>query len=313
MMEWQRVIPNRRGRIIFLVFTLADLLLVGLIGLGIMWAPEGSRWLPGTAIIMGILAMSLLLSIAFSGMMYSLRFANVAFLAIMGAVALVIEGMLLGAEDISVLLVGSVGILTLHLFAMALVLFPDSHSDIAHRLHPFVAEHELGDITLTGVAAIKRGRKRIKHREVSIFEDWPAPVPFPAKALYTYRTGVSSELPFSRGDQLTILDCRGNWWQAKHPISGGVGFVPSNYIKVLQQASVKKSFEAKSQDEVTIIQGQTVEVMEVHEFMCLVRSVDGKIGSVPTDSLEVDPTPLSTMSASSVLSGSLTNNTSPNE
>lgn len=289
MMEWQRVVPNPPGRIVFLALTLTDLLLVGLIGVGAMMADEGSRWLPGAAAVMAALAMLLLLAVCFSGLVYALRFLNVAFLAIMGVACLVIDAMLLGREEASVLVTGATGILALYLLAMAAILFPDAHSDMAHRMHPFVAEHELGDITLTGVAGTRRGRKRIKHREVSIFEDWPAPVPFPAKALYSYRTKVDSELPFARGDQLVILDCRGNWWQARHPVTGQVGFVPSNYIQVQRKALVSKSFEAKSQDEVTVIQGQTVEVMEVHEFMCLVRSVNGKIGSVPTGNLDVDP------------------------
>lgn len=288
-MEWQRVVSNPPGRIVFLALTLADLLLVGLIGVGTMLAAEGARWLPGAAAVMAALAMLLLLGVCFSGIVYALRFLNVAFLAIMGVSCLVIEAMLLSNGEASVLVSGATGILSLYLLAMAGILFPDAHSDMAHRMHPFVAEHELGDITLTGVAGTRRGRKRIKHREVSIFEDWPAPVPFSAKALYSYRTKVDSELPFARGDQLVILDCRGNWWQARHPVTGQVGFVPSNYIQVQRKALVSKSFEAKSQDEVTVIQGQTVEVMEVHEFMCLVRSVNGKIGSVPTESLEVDP------------------------
>lgn len=126
--------------------------------------------------------------------------------------------------------------------------------------------------------------RTIKHRQMSVFHDWPAPIPFPATTLYSFQSSSSSELPFSKGQDLTILDCRGNWWQARHPETGSIGFVPSNFVAVKQKATVLKAFE---NEEVKIEKGQTVEVMEVHEAACLVRAVDGKIGAVPIDHLQL--------------------------
>ncbi|PJF18219.1 Tyrosine-protein kinase, partial [Paramicrosporidium saccamoebae] len=201
-----------------------------------------------------------------------------------------VDGVLFGTvEEAPKVLILAVSGLAVYLLGMAALLVPDAHSDLAHRMHPFVAEANLGDIKPSTVKTSKHGRKRIKHREVSIFEDWPAPVPFPAKALYSYRTASGSELPFSRGDELIILDCRGNWWQARNPKTNMTGFVPSNYIQVAQKAKVCKSFDAKDPDEVPVLEGQLIEVMEVHDLMSLVRTVDGKIGSVPTENIEVHP------------------------
>jgi hypothetical protein len=294
---WQRVVVNPSGRIVFMAMTLVALILLGLVGAGTTFVDDGQRWVPAIIAVLAGVAFVLLVLVSFSGMIYCLRFINVALLAMTGVGAAVFDGMLFHtAEDSQppIFLVVCSSILVTYLFGMALLLVPNPHSDLAHRMHPYVAEADLGDITLTGHQH-KRGRKRIKHREISIFEDWPAPVPFPAQALYSYKTNAESELTFHRGDQLVILDCRGNWWQARHPKTQMVGFVPNNYIQVLQKARVSKSFEAKDQDEVTVTEGQIIEIMEVHEFMCLVRSVDGKIGSVPTENLDVDPVNLSTL------------------
>lgn len=86
-----------------------------------------------------------------------------------------------------------------------------------------------------------------------------------------------------------VLDCRGNWWQAKDPSTGNIGFIPSNFVQVLQKARVIKRYLATSDDEASIQEGQVVEVMEHHEFLSLVRTVEGRIGSVPTACLELIP------------------------
>lgn len=282
-----RVISNPPGRIIFLALSLGALLLLGLLGVGVFLTEEEHRWLPATAAVLGALAFSLLTAITFSGMLYCLRIFNIVFLLIMGLAAVAVDGVLFKTlQPPSGLLIFSISTLALYLLGMAAILIPDAHSDLAHRMHPFVAEGDMGGELPSHPKPSKHGKKKIKHREVSIFEDWPAPVPFPAKALYSYRTATGSELPFSRGDPLVILDCRGNWWQARNS-EGRTGFVPSNYIQVERKGKVKRTYEGKDQDEVSVKEGQLIEVMEVHEFMSLVRTVDGKIGSVPTDCLDV--------------------------
>jgi hypothetical protein len=285
-----RVISNPPGRIIFLALVLVTLLLMGLLGVGIVYVEEQHRWLPVIVAVLGALAFGLLIFVTFSGMVYCLRIFNIVLLLLIGLAMAAVDGVLFGTvEEAPKVLILAVSGLAVYLLGMAALLVPDAHSDLAHRMHPFVAEANLGDMKPPTAKTSKHGRKRIKHREVSIFEDWPAPVPFPAKALYSYRSASGSELPFSRGDELTILDCRGNWWQARNPKTNMTGFVPSNYIQVEQKAKVCKSFDAKDPDEVPVLEGQLIEVMEVHDLMSLVRTVDGKIGSVPTANIEVHP------------------------
>lgn len=135
----------------------------------------------------------------------------------------------------------------------------------------------------------QRHTKQIRHRTVSVFHDWPAPIPFPARTLYSFKPASPSELAFKKHEDLVILDCRGNWWQARHPVSGQIGFVPSNFIRVSQRGKVLRSTAVGEvgKDGLACVEGQTVEVMEVHEAACLCRGVDGKIGSVPSDAIQL--------------------------
>lgn len=129
---------------------------------------------------------------------------------------------------------------------------------------------------------------QIRHRTLSVFHDWPAPIPFTATTLYSFKTSSSSELPFQKGEELTILDCRGNWWQARHPLSGQIGFVPSNFIAVKQKAKVLLDSKATAgSDELDVKEGEVVEVMEMHEAAYLCRGANNKIGSIPSEYLEL--------------------------
>lgn len=53
-----------------------------------------------------------------------------------------------------------------------------------------------------------------------------------AKAIYSYEGGSPEELPFSEGDELTIVDqSDGDWWKTER---GGVVFiVPAAYLEVV--------------------------------------------------------------------------------
>ena len=118
-----------------------------------------------------------------------------------------------------------------------------------------------------------------------ILKMWPKAESFPVRALYSFKSTVTSELPFKKGDSITVLDCRGRWWQAQK--DDRIGFIPSNYVSVNQKASVISSYTSTDEEEVSVTKDQIVEVMEIHEEKCLVRNVEGKIGSVPTNRLEL--------------------------
>ena len=117
-----------------------------------------------------------------------------------------------------------------------------------------------------------------------VLKMWPKADPFPVRALYHFKTDSTNELPFRKGDILSVLDCRGKWWQAQK--DERVGFIPSNYVAVILKGRVKSSFTAIEDDQVSLIKDQIVEVMEHYEEKCLVRNVEGKIGAVPTEQLD---------------------------
>lgn len=289
------VVANPPGRVVFLAMLLVAPLILGAIVAGILLSGLAHVWLPAAAaaIAIALLALLHLLLVAFLGAVYAWRLVNAALLAAAAAAATTVNVLMhrLPATQPHLLLAISQGVLAAYLLVMAAILVPDAHSDLAHRMHPFVAGPDYGD------TALGKGHRRTKHREVSIFEDWPTPTPFPAEAIGSYqRTNSPSELAFSKGDQLVILDCRGNWWQARNPKTGEVGFVPGNYVRVLQTALVTRPFDAKNQDEVSVARNTTVEVMEVHELMSLVRLQQGDVGSVPTDCLHLDRPTLKTFS-----------------
>lgn len=55
-----------------------------------------------------------------------------------------------------------------------------------------------------------------------------------AEALYTYKASEDdpTEISFTKGDILQIVDSSGKWWQAQRP-NGELGIVPSNYLRML--------------------------------------------------------------------------------
>lgn len=118
-----------------------------------------------------------------------------------------------------------------------------------------------------------------------VLKTWPKADPFPVRALYSFKPTSASELPFKRGDTVIVLDCRGRWWQAQK--DDRIGFIPSNYVSVLQKARVVSTFTASEDDQVSIKQDEVVEVMETYDEKSLIRNVEDKIGAVPTDRIEL--------------------------
>lgn len=117
-----------------------------------------------------------------------------------------------------------------------------------------------------------------------VLKTWPKADPFPVHALYSFKPTSTSELPFKKGDTITVLDCRGRWWQAQK--EDRVGFIPSNYVTVLLKARVTSTFAAAEDDQISVKKGEIIEVMEKYDEKCLVRNVEDKIGAVPTSKLE---------------------------
>lgn len=54
-----------------------------------------------------------------------------------------------------------------------------------------------------------------------------------AKTLYAYQGGNPDELPFSEGEELTVIDrSEGDWWKTER--DGMVFIVPSAYLEVVE-------------------------------------------------------------------------------
>jgi hypothetical protein len=300
-----KLIRNRRGRALFLGLSASWLVLTA-VALAAVVVHRADRFVATLAwaitALMGVgLTAVLTIILALAPRMFRWRGLNAIGYLVLGVVTAVAVHRADGPWMFSIPLIIS----CVAQFVMISVLVPSSQSKLALYMHPFV-DDRLYAASLQPAGSASRyafyaasanaarspastsseGGSRAP-RKVSIFRDWPAPVPFPAKALYGYPAKSSSELNFHKGDPLTILDCRGNWWQARHPGTGSVGFVPSNFIGVLQRAKVIESFTASGPDEVSILEGQVVEVMEQHENMSLVRSSDARIGSVYSKCLQL--------------------------
>uniref|UniRef100_A0A6Q2X883 Tyrosine-protein kinase n=2 Tax=Esox lucius TaxID=8010 RepID=A0A6Q2X883_ESOLU len=53
-----------------------------------------------------------------------------------------------------------------------------------------------------------------------------------AIALYDYEGINEGDLGFKKGDKLKILQESGEWWRAKHAVTGQEGYIPSNYVAI---------------------------------------------------------------------------------
>ncbi|KAI8449361.1 hypothetical protein BY996DRAFT_7488922 [Phakopsora pachyrhizi] len=73
------------------------------------------------------------------------------------------------------------------------------------------------------------------HQSQTSASDLPNPVKR-AQALYNYSASANdpNEISFEKGEILEIRNNQGKWWQARK-VTGQIGIVPSNYMKLLDQ------------------------------------------------------------------------------
>ncbi len=181
------------------------------------------------------------------------------------------------------------------LLAVTVALYLKDNQSVQHWLHPI---QELVDgypkssisVPMKEVAPLQQvliqdsSTQNISPKPSQVFKTWPKGPPFPVKALYSFKTATESELPFRRGDELTVLDCRGKWWHAEK--DDRKGFIPSNYVQVLLKAEITESCTPESEDEAAVEVGNIVEVMERYDEKCLIRNCGGKIGAIATSKLK---------------------------
>ena len=58
---------------------------------------------------------------------------------------------------------------------------------------------------------------------------------FSVKTLWEFKKRIPEDLPFNRGEVLSVLDtAHGQWWEASKP-DGTTGFIPSNYVEIIAE------------------------------------------------------------------------------
>lgn len=187
------------------------------------------------------------------------------------------------------------------MYVLFLAVFYRNSQNVQNYLHPFTEIID-GFVKSSGSIQMKEVVVDAKEKDVvlpahkadgsspkpsRVLKTWPKADPFPVRALYSFKPTSVSELPFKKGDTITVLDCRGRWWQAQK--EDRIGFIPSNYVAVLQKARVISSFTASEDDQVSVKKDEVIEVMERYDERCLVRNVEDKIGAVPTARLDFQP------------------------
>lgn len=301
---------NRRGRLVFLAWTLLQvplLIVFLLLALGPYdyFGVSQNLWRVNLFFSMSsVLIMLMLLLVTFIKKIYRYRFWVILFIYAFLITFISIHISKIHGWTTSKYIPGcdagkayfiAFGFMLAHSFLSTILLSFFASTRIAKWLHPFMERKPIGSGNSKSVSSVHRVPG-------GLFEDWPDPEPFIAEALYAYRRASESELSFQRGELLIILDCRGNWWQARLPGNGAVGFVPSNFVRVLQRATVVASYSARHSDEVSLHYADNlalgsseinieVEVMEVHPQMSLVRLPEGRVGSVPTSAIALLPIP----------------------
>lgn len=112
---------------------------------------------------------------------------------------------------------------------------------------------------------------------------------FPVRALYSFTPGNRTELGFTKGELLTVVDYHGNWWRAsKVPAQEAdkdttatpaasfiIGFIPSNYVEVLRKAKVIKSIHQLIEEinTITATETQSIHSTQAHQLISSRRNL----------------------------------------
>ncbi|XP_063062644.1 tyrosine-protein kinase Lyn-like isoform X2 [Engraulis encrasicolus] len=61
-------------------------------------------------------------------------------------------------------------------------------------------------------------------------------------ALYSYEGRNRGDLPFKKGERMTVLSGTGEWWTAKSLVTGREGLIPANYVAATESMECKEWF-----------------------------------------------------------------------
>ncbi|KAH8988285.1 SH3 domain-containing protein [Lactarius hatsudake] len=125
----------------------------------------------------------------------------------------------------------------------------------------------------------------------------PQPAGYKAKALYAYTASPDdpSDISFSAGETLDIIEKDGDWWQARKE-DGTLGIAPSNYLRITDQPQ-PAGYKAKalyaytaSPDEpsdISFSEGETLDIIEKDGDWWQARKENGTFGIVPSNFLRI--------------------------
>lgn len=78
------------------------------------------------------------------------------------------------------------------------------------------------------------------------------------RALYDFHPSESGELPFRRGDVISVLDSvYKDWWRGS--LRGQVGIFPVNYVEILKDASPEELIREAEEEAKILAEGRSVE------------------------------------------------------
>jgi len=92
------------------------------------------------------------------------------------------------------------------------------------------------------------------------------------RALYDFSPSESGELPFRRGDVISVLDSvYKDWWRGS--LRGQVGIFPVNYVEILKDASPEELMREAEEETNILAEGRNIE-----KLLGLLANADGGRG-----------------------------------